>query len=97
MRVLAFSALLLCNLALSALAGSSWGDGSGDLVPGDHAKPMVVDPWPGAHHDDVIKLDDPIIIIDIGPSEEDEGIIFIGEPGSFLLMNPARPQNWIVR
>lgn len=76
MKILATAALVLGLMNLPCLAGSSWGDGSGDLVPGDNGKPLIVDPWVGELPDDVIKLDDPWIIIDIGPSEEDEGIIF---------------------
>jgi hypothetical protein len=76
MKILATAALVLGLVNLPSLAGSSWGDGSGDLVPGDGGKPLIVDPWVGELPDDVIKLDDPWIIIDIGPSEEDEGIIF---------------------
>ncbi len=75
MKRLLASLLLASLLSAPVLAGSSWG--SGGLVPGDSGKPVIVHPWVG-HEDDIIKLDDPIIIIDIGPAEEDEGIVFIG-------------------
>lgn len=88
MRLLTATLLLLLGASLETRAGSSWGDGSGDLIPGDFGKPMIVDPWVGELPDDVIKLDDPWIIIDIGPAEEDEGIIF-DQPEQILLRHPG--------
>lgn len=51
-----------------------------DLLPGDFGKPVIIHLLPGGSQDPW-RIDDPIIIIDDdGPSEDDQGIIYLVVP-----------------
>ncbi|MFA7329665.1 MAG: hypothetical protein WC326_01195 [Candidatus Delongbacteria bacterium] len=61
-----------------------------DLIPGDFGKPVVITLIPGAKEDPT-QQDDPDIIIDEdGPSEDDQGMIYIGF-SAFLQAQRLKP------
>ena len=75
------SSLIRITLLFALVAGlqagfSPYEDPDDDLLPGDFGKPTVVNPIPG-HGNDPSRIDDPFIIIDDEPSEEDEGLIYL--------------------
>ncbi len=61
-----------------------------ELIPGDFGKPVVISLVPGVVSEPWC-LDDPDIIIDEdGPSEDDQGMIYIGF-SAFLQAQRAKP------
>jgi len=77
---------LLCLLTLAGLPASLWAGSTPvehrdcDLIPGDSGKIVVISLIPGAAGDPWM-IDDPDIIIDEdGPSEDDQGLIYILGP-----------------
>ncbi len=49
-----------------------------DLIPGDFGKPVVISLVPGVFADPWMINDPDIIIDEDGPSEDDQGLIYIG-------------------
>jgi hypothetical protein len=77
---------LLCLLSLAGLPMTIWAGSNPvehrdcDLIPGDFGKPVVISLIPGALGDPWM-IDDPDIIIEEdGPSEDDQGLIYILGP-----------------
>ena len=78
MRVLLTLAAVVTVISAARAGNSTSSHRDCDLLPGDFGKPVVVAPMPGSDMDPWC-LDDPDIIIDDnGPSDDDEGIIYLG-------------------
>lgn len=90
---------LLCLLSLAGLPMTLWAGSTPvehrdcDLIPGDSGKIVVISLIPGACGDPWM-IDDPDIIIEEdGPSEDDQGLIYIESPLGMrpLLVPVAKP------